>query len=127
LRVRADPIPIILAMLEATSISRGIILKQLLTDEFCITWHTRIWNSSVGIVTRLDEQGNKVWFLEGARNCCLLHSIHPSSHAYLTSYLMHTRGCFTGEKWQGLKYTTILITVKPYLRSSRCLQGIVLS
>jgi hypothetical protein len=98
LRVRADPIPIILAMLEATNISRGIMLKQLHTDEFYIISHSRSWDSWLGY--ELDEQGTKVWFLAGVREFYLLRSTQTGSLVHPASYPV-------GKSGRGMKLTTV--------------------
>jgi hypothetical protein len=63
----------------------------------------------VGILLyRLDGQGTGVLFLAGIKDFYLLHSIHTSTGAHPTSYIMGTRGSFPAGKEPGMKLTTHL-------------------
>jgi hypothetical protein len=60
-------------------------------------------DSPVGIALGygLDDRGSRVRFLAGARNFSLHHRAQNGSGAHPSSYLMGTRGSFSGGKAAG--------------------------
>jgi hypothetical protein len=49
----------------------------------------------------LDSQGNEFRFSSGVKRFPLLYSVHTGSGTHPASYLMGTRGCFSGDKAAG--------------------------
>jgi hypothetical protein len=60
-----------------------------------------IRDSSVGIVTRLDEQGVGVRFPVGANVFSILRNVQTGSGAHSASCVMGTGGSFSGSKATG--------------------------
>jgi hypothetical protein len=86
-----------------TQMANFLILLECCHFLFGLDFNKESHDSSVGIALGygLDDWGSRIQFLVGAGNVSLHHCVQNSSGAHPASYLMGTRGSFSGGKAAG--------------------------